>query len=233
MHLLIVEDDRTIAENLYDFLEACGHQCDFAHSLAAARLLCAQTAFDALLLDRNLPDGDGATLTRQLRASGNGVPVLMLTARETLEDKLDGFAAGADDYLAKPFALKEVEVRLQAILRRGQPAPAGGCLRFGDLTFNATTHTLHLGGHACVLPPKGMRLLEVLLQQPQRVFTRRELEIALWGHEQASSDKLRSVLHTVRKAMTGQTGIRIANVHGQGYKLVDAENVAAAPARHA
>ena len=115
MHVLIVEDDRTIAENLYDFLEARGHQCDFANTLAGARALLAGSRFDALALDRNLPDGDGATLARSLRDAGQTLPILMLTARDQLDDKLDGFAAGADDYLVKPFALKEVEVRLLAL----------------------------------------------------------------------------------------------------------------------
>lgn len=84
MHILIVEDDRLIAENLYDFLESCGHQCDFATNLAAARLLLADGSIDALVLDRNLPDGDGATLARQLRSAGKMLPILMLTARDAL-----------------------------------------------------------------------------------------------------------------------------------------------------
>ena len=87
MHVLIVEDERPIAENLYDFLESCGHRCDFAPSLAAATALLKQEAFDALILDRNLPDGDGALLASRLRSTGNFVPILMLTARDTLDDK--------------------------------------------------------------------------------------------------------------------------------------------------
>ena len=112
-----------IAENLYDFLEACGHRCDFASSLASADALLGRHEFDALVLDRGLPDGDGVLLAGRLRAAGKSLAILMLTARDTLDDKLAGFGAGADDYLAKRFALKEVEARLQALLRRsgGQP----------------------------------------------------------------------------------------------------------------
>jgi DNA-binding response OmpR family regulator len=219
MHVLIVEDERSIAENLYDFLEACGHQCDFAHSVAAARLLCANTRFDALLLDRNLPDGDGAKLLRQLRAAGNFMPVLMLTARDTLDDKIEGFVAGADDYLVKPFALKEVELRLLALLRRSGPRNSESVLAYGDLSFDVAARALSAGGQAVLLPPKGLRLIEMLLQQPQRVLTRRELEVAIWGHEQETSDNLRSVLHTVRKALAGHSAVSVHNLHGQGYRL--------------
>ena len=145
MRILIVEDERPIAENLYDFLESCGHQCDFAPSLAVANALLRREEFDALILDRSLPDGDGATLASRLRSTGNFVPILMLTARDTLDDKLAGFDAGADDYLAKPFALKEVEARLQALLRRAGGRAAAERLVFGALAFDPAAQTVTLG----------------------------------------------------------------------------------------
>lgn len=219
MHVLIVEDDRTIAENLYDFLEACGHQCDFAHALGAARRLCANTVFDAILLDRALPDGDGATLVRDLRAAGNAVPVLMLTARDTLDDKLVGFDAGSDDYLVKPFALKEVEVRLQALVRRAAARPQGIRLAFGDLILDGASRRVSCAGHDLQLPPKALKLLEAMLAQPGRVFSRRELELAIWGHEQSTSDNLRSVLHTLRKTLAVHSRVEIRNLPAQGYCL--------------
>ena len=194
MHILIVEDDRLIGENLYVFLEFRGHQCDFATSLAAARPLLADDGFDALILDRNLPDGDGATLARSLRSAGKMLPILMLTARDALDDKLAGFDAGADDYLAKPFALKEVEARLLALHRRSAPAlhSVGGPITLGPLTYDPSAQALHLNGELLALPPKALRLLAVMLPHPNRLFSRRELEIAIWGHEQSSSDNLRS-----------------------------------------
>lgn len=220
MHLLIVEDDRTIAENLYDYLEARGHQCDYADSIAAASALLARSAFDALVLDRNLPDGDGLALARRLRTEGRATPILVLTARDTLEDKLLGFEAGGDDYLVKPFALQELEVRLLALARRNAARPAEPLLQHGALSFNAATQELRLHGCPLALPPKPLRLAAELLAQPERVFSRRELEIAVWGHEQDSSDNLRSVLHTLRRALGDDASTQVVNVHGLGYKLV-------------
>lgn len=220
MRILIVEDERAIAENLYDFLEMRGHQCDFAHSLATAATLCEQIPFDVLVLDRNLPDGDGAALVRKLRAAGKMLPVLMLTARSTLDDKLEGFDAGADDYLTKPFALQEVEVRLLALHRRASPTVAARVLSCGPLSFDPAACKLTLDGLPVALPPKALRLLEVLLQRPEKLFSRSELEVAIWGCEQLSSDNLRSVLHTVRKALGTQSGVGVQNIHGLGYKVV-------------
>lgn len=222
MHVLIVEDDRLIAENLYDFLEACGHQCDFAASLGAARLLLAAGGIDVLVLDRNLPDGDGATLARSLRSTGNSLPILMLTARDALDDKLAGFDAGADDYLAKPFALKEVEARLLALQRRHGGRADSAPVTAGALSYDPSAQEVSLDGLALALPPKAIRLIAVMLPQPNRLFSRRELEIAIWGREQDSSDNLRSVLHVVRKALGESQGVEIQNIHGLGYKLVGA-----------
>ena len=220
MHLLIVEDDRTIAENLYEYLEARGHQCDYAGSIAAASALLARSVFDAVVLDRNLPDGDGLALARRLRTEGRATPILVLTARDTLEDKLLGFEAGSDDYLVKPFALQELEVRLLALARRNAARPAEPLLQHGALSFNAATQELRLHGCPLALPPKPLRLAAELLAQPERVFSRRELEIAVWGHEQDSSDNLRSVLHTLRRALGDDASAQVVNVHGLGYKLV-------------
>ncbi len=220
MHVLIVEDDRAIAENLYDYLEAAGHQCDYAMTLAAAKRQLVAQAFDVLVLDRNLPDGDGATLARSLRAAGEMLPILMLTARDTLEDKLLGFDAGADDYLAKPFALQELAARLQVLVRRSRGQQATGeTMVCGRLRLDASARQVLLDGQLLSLPPKALRLLTVLMPHPGRLFSRRELEIAVWGQEQEASDNLRSVLLTLRKALAG-SGIEIENVHGLGYKLV-------------
>lgn len=220
MHILIVEDDRRIAENLYEYLEMRGHRCDYADSLATARLRLAAGGVDAAILDRSLPDGDGLTLAREWRGAGMGLPILVLTARDTLDDKLSGFDAGADDYLVKPFALPEVEARLSALARRGAQRTDAGVARLGALEYDAAAQEVRLGGVPARLPPKAVRLAATLLAPPNRVFSRRELEVAVWGREQESSDNLRSVLHTLRRALNEDGSIEIVNVHGLGYKLV-------------
>lgn len=219
MRILIVEDDRWVAENLYDFLESRGHQCDYAGSLEAARACLLRAEFDCLILDRSLPDGDGLQLARRLRAQGSGVPVLVLTARDTLDDKLLGFDAGVDDYLVKPFALKEVEARVYALARRGAKRSDAGVWRFAGLEYDSAAREARLEGQVLRLAPKALHLLAILIQSPNRVFSRRELEIEIWGHEQASSDNLRSVLHALRRALPDDATVEVANVHGLGYKL--------------
>ena len=220
MRLLIIEDDRTISENLYEYLESRGHQCDYADCLATASRLLDEQVFEAAVLDRNLPDGDGLALARRLRAKGNPLPLLILTARDTLEDKLLGFDAGVDDYLVKPFALQEVEARLAALARRSGARKTDGILRLGALEYDSAAKAVRFAGRALQLPPKALRLVAELLSQPNRVFSRRELEIAIWGHEQESNDNLRSVLYTLRRAVGEGAGIEVVNIHGIGYKLI-------------
>jgi len=219
MHILIVEDDAHIAENLMTFLDLRGHACDYAPTLRGARQLADQAAFDALIVDRGLPDGDGLALIRDLRAQGKSLFVLVLTARDTLEDKLAGFEAGADDYLVKPFALQEVEARLDAIARRGKQRDDTGSWRLADIEYDASAQEIRQDGQALRLPPKAVRLLAVLLQHPNRVFSRRELELAIWGREQESSDNLRTLLHTARRQLGDASRVEIVNTHGLGYKL--------------
>ncbi len=224
MQILIVEDDRSIAENLHDFLEARGHACDHAATLAQARRRLALTPPDVLLLDRSLPDGDGLALVHSLRAQGSMLPVLVLSARETLDDRLHGFEAGSDDYLVKPFALQEVEARLLSLARRTLPQPAAPLLTLGPLRYDAAAQELCLHERPLRLPPKPLRLAALLIEHPNRVFSRQELETAVWGQTQESSDNLRSVLHTLRRALAAAAdppaGVEVVNVHGLGYKLV-------------
>ena len=222
MHVLIVEDDPAIAANLYDFLESRGHMVDAAADGVTGLHLAVTGGFDAIVLDLGLPGMDGNTLCRKLREEAdNDTPVLMLTARDTLEDKLEGFAHGADDYLVKPFALKEVEARLFALDKRHGGRVTGRPLTAGDITLDPRTLLIRVRGNEVKLPPKCMRLLETLISEPRRVFSRRELEIKVWGEEQETSDTLRSHLHVLRRALMQAGGYDpVENVHGFGYRLV-------------
>src|SRR5262245_36026521 len=222
MRVLIIEDDATIASNLYDYLEERGHAVDAAPDGVTGLHLAVTGGFDAIVLDLGLPGMDGTTLCRKLREDARkDTPVLMLTARDTLEDKLDGFSRGADDYLVKPFALKEVEARLASLHKRHAGRVVSHALEAGNLTLDPQTMLVSFGGRKVKLPPKCMRLLETLMAQPGRVFKRRELEAAAWGEDQETSDTLRSHMHVLRRQLAEAGGYDpIQNVHGLGYCLV-------------
>src|SRR5690606_19575352 len=159
MHILIVEDNRDIAENIADYLEPLGHSLDFAADGLSGLHLAATRAFDVIVLDVMLPGLDGIELCRRLRAEGHSsTPVLMLTARDQLEDKLSGFEAGADDYLVKPFSVKELEVRLKALAKRGRRGD-GRQLRVADLEYNRDTLEARRAGQRLELNPIQRRLL--------------------------------------------------------------------------
>lgn len=222
MRILIIEDDASIATNLYDYLEGRGYVVDAAADGITGLHLAVTQKFDAILLDLTLPGMDGLTLCRRLREdAGKDIPVLMLTARDTLEDKLEGFSRGADDYLVKPYSLREVEARLIALHKRHTGRTVHRELRVGELVFDPKTLSIEVAGKAVKLPPKCIRLLELMMAQPNRVFSRAELETAVWGDTQATSDTLRSQMYILRRALVKAGGYDpIENVHGMGYRLV-------------
>ncbi|TNF57835.1 MAG: response regulator [Gammaproteobacteria bacterium] len=216
MHLLIIEDDRTIAENLYEYLESRGHQCDYADSLAAASRLLVDQVFDAAVLDRNLPDGDGLALARRLRSEGNSLPLLILTARDTLEDKLVGFDAGADDYLVKPIDLDELAARIRAMARRSA-GHASPILRLGDLEIDPAAHQVSLGGAPVELSAREFSLLLALAENAGRAMTRAQLESTLYGwQEEPESNALEVHVHHLRRKLGSD---RIRTLRGIGYLM--------------
>ena len=170
MRILIIEDDPAIAANLCDFFEARGHAVDAAGDGVTGLHLAVTGGFDAIVLDLGLPRMDGATLCRKLREDArDDTPVLMLTARDALEDKLQGFARGADDYLVKPFALNEVEARLLALHKRRFGRVTDRVLTAGDLVFDPASLAVRFRGKDVRLPPKCLRILQALMAQPGRV----------------------------------------------------------------
>jgi DNA-binding response OmpR family regulator len=221
MRILIIEDDPDIASNLYDFLEAAGHTVDAAPDSVTGLHLASSGQFDCIVLDIGLPRIDGNTLCRRLREEARvDTPVLMITARDTLDDKLKGFEHGADDYLVKPFALKEVEARLAALHRRRTGKSTQRALTVGALTLDPRTLRLTYRGTDVKLPPKCLRLLEIIMAQPDRIHTRDELEHAAWGDRQQNSDTLRTHMHVLRRALAQAGGADpIETVHGLGYRL--------------
>ncbi|MDH5535907.1 MAG: response regulator transcription factor [Betaproteobacteria bacterium] len=222
MRVLIIEDDPVIAANLYDYLEGRGHAIDAAPDGVSGLHLAVTEPFDCILLDLGLPGMDGATLCRRLREQAQvDTPVLVITARDTLDDKLKGFDVGADDYLVKPFALKEVEARLLALHKRHARKVTARPLEAGALHLDPRTLLVRFEGHEVKLPPKCIRMLEVLMGEPGRVFSRKEVEAAVWGEAQETSDTLRSHLHILRRALIQAGGYDpVETVHGLGYRLL-------------
>ena len=222
VRILLIEDDTDIAVNLYDYLESRGHHVDAAADGITGLHLAVTHDFDAVVLDLALPGMGGLQVCRKLREEARrDTPVLMLTARDTLEDKLEGFAAGADDYLVKPFALSEIEARLDALNKRHRGRVISRPLQAAGVTFDPATFSVEREGHPIKLPPKCLRLLELLMQHPQKVFSRAELEAAVWGAGQPSSDTLRSHMHILRRALAlpGRPDV-IETVHGLGSRFV-------------
>ena len=221
MRILIIEDDATIAANLYDFLESRGHAVDAAADGVTGLHLAISQTFDAIVLDLGLPGMDGLTLTKKLREEAHvETPILMLTARDTLDDKLEGFSRGADDYLVKPFSLKEVEARLLSMNRRSSGRIAPRTLEAGALSLDPKTMAVRFAGNDVKLPPKCLRILELLMREPGRVISREEIERLVWGESQETSDTLRSHLHTLRRALTAAGGHDpVETLHGIGYRL--------------
>jgi DNA-binding response OmpR family regulator len=229
VHILIIEDDLAIAANLYDFLESCGHSADAAADGVAGLHLAVTQHFDGILLDIGLPGMGGMALCRKLRQESQvDTPVLMLTARDTLEDKLAGFEHGADDYLVKPFALKEVEARLTALHKRYCGKVACRTLEVDSLSFDPKTLSVRFADQSVKLPPMCIRLLALMMSEPGRVFSRKELESEAWEDVQETSDTLSSHMHVLRRTLTKAGGYDpIDTIHGLGYCLtlrVQAQN---------
>ena len=223
MHILVIEDNPDLAANLCDYLEAKGHQVDVAGDGVTGLHLAVSQEFDAIVLDLILPGMDGITLCRKLREEAQRqTPVLMLTARDALDDRVAGLEAGADDYVLKPFALREVEARLKALARRASGATANASLRVADLEYDPALLRVRRGNRVIPLPPIPLKLLEALLRASPRVVRREELERAIWGDHPPDSDVLRAHMHVLRSAVDipGETPL-ISTVRGFGYRLAE------------
>jgi DNA-binding response OmpR family regulator len=220
MYILAIEDNPDLIENLYDFFELRGHIIDAAYNGNSGLAFVAQNAYDVIVLDLMLPDIDGLKVCRTLRNQGCNLPILMLTARDTLDDTLLGFNSGADDYLVKPFSLQELEVRLQALVRRGQGAISNALLSIADLDFNPNTLKVSRAGYRIELPPIPLKILELLMRQSSRIVTRREIERHIWGEDLPKTDSLRAHLHTLRTLIDKPFTLHLLQtVRGLGYRL--------------
>lgn len=219
MRLLLVEDDSALGEGICDGLRQEGYTLDWLQDGVSGLHALQHEAFDVLILDLGLPRLDGIELLRRLRAGGNSLPVLILTARDALEDRIAGLDAGADDYLVKPFDLNELKARLRALLRRSA-GRATVLIEHGGVSLDPATQQVHFKGTEVVLTPKEYRLLHELLAHPGKVFTRERLTQLLYGwDEEPESNTLEVNIYQLRKKLFN--GL-IRTVRGIGY-LVEAK----------
>jgi DNA-binding response OmpR family regulator len=221
LRILIVEDNIDVAENIGDYLEGQGHEVDYAMDGISGLHLSLTQKFDAIVLDIMLPGLDGLTFCRKLkREAGYAIPVLMLTARDTLSDKLKGFESGADDYLVKPFALEELAARIGALTRRGVKK-SHSLLRIADLQVDPGTMEVRRAGQKIELNQACLKILMMLMQSYPNVVTRKDIEYTLWGNMPPGSDALRSHIYSLRRAIDRPfKHALLKTIHGVGYRLV-------------
>jgi DNA-binding response OmpR family regulator len=226
VYILVIEDNPDLVANLYDFLEPRGYVVDAAYDARSGLSFARNNDYDVVILDLMLPDMDGLEVCSRLRDSGRDTPVLMLTARDTLDDKLQGFASGADDYLVKPFAMQELDVRLNALVRRARGEQSRELLRVADLVFDPATLHVKRGGKTISLPPIPLKILALLIRQSPRVVPRREIERRIWGNIQPESDALRAHMSVLRAAIDRPFGKQLLRtVHGIGYQLAAPDEI--------
>lgn len=218
MRILLVEDNRDILANLTDYLELKGYTVDCAQDGMTGMHLAVTESYDLAVLDVMMPGIDGFTLCQRLREARNNLPVIMLTARDTLDDRLQGFSSGADDYLVKPFELSELVARIEAVLRRAHGASR--LLTVADLSYDLDSLEVKRAGNAIKLNPIGLKLLEVLMQRSPSVVRREQLEEAVWGDDCPDSDSLRSHIHQLRQLIDKPFATQLLHtVHGIGFRL--------------
>jgi two-component system response regulator QseB len=221
MKLLFAEDDVMIGESARDGLRQCGFVVDWVQDGRAAELALATGQYALLLLDLGLPHKDGLTLLRELRRSNADLPVVVVTARDAVADRVAALNMGADDYLIKPCDLDEMVARIHAVLRRhaGRGNPE---LRVGALTLNPLTRKVTLNMNPVALSPREFSLLAALMHSPGKVFSRRDLEEKIYGwNDEVASNAIEVHLHNLRRKLDQDV---IVNVRGVGYKIAGGEN---------
>ncbi|MFM0415295.1 response regulator [Paraburkholderia aromaticivorans] len=216
MRLLLVEDDEMIAETVLESMGREGYAIDWAQNGRAAELSLGNGVYDLVLLDLGLPKKDGIDLLNSYRKQGGQAPVIILTARDSVNERIRGLDAGADDYLIKPFDLDELAARARALLRRrtGQKQPI---YSHGELTLDPAAHEVRKNSAPVALVPREFALLQALIEEPARVFTRSELEDKLYGWgDEVGSNTIEVHVHSLRRKIGAE---QIVTVRGVGYRL--------------
>jgi DNA-binding response OmpR family regulator len=227
MRVLIVEDERKISAYVKRGLEEQGYAVDAAYTGKEALDFAEAAPYDLILLDILLPEMDGLAVCRELRQRGNRTPVLMLTARDAIDDRVAGLDAGADDYLVKPFALKELLARLRALTRRIADVPKSPVLQLADLTLDTLTRRVKRGNKTIELAAKEYSVLECLLREPERVLTRAQIAEHVWNYDVYNHSNIVDVyIKNLRRKIDDNFEIKLIHtVRGAGYRLsVESDN---------
>lgn len=219
--VLIIEDHKDIAEMLYDYFERREYELDYASDGRMGYNLACANEYDIILLDLMLPEMDGIDVCRKLREEAKVfTPILMLTARDTLDDKVTGLDVGADDYLVKPFEVRELEARVNALLRRKGSMTKSEVLQVGDLTFDTGTLEVKRGDISLLLSPIGLKILTILLKESPKVVSRNQLEHEIWGDILPDSDTLRSHMYNLRKMVDKPFDTKLLQtIQSRGYRI--------------
>ena len=220
MKVLIVDDSHNLAETIADYLELEGMIIDCAYHGEAAINLLSDNSYDVIIMDIMMPKLDGITAVRRLREDLYcNTPILFLTAKDSLEDKVAAFKAGGDDYLLKPFAMEELSLRVHALSNRG-PRQDIGSLSFADININTQTNIVTRAEQPIKLSRIQLKILKILIRRAPGVVSRQDVCDAVWGDESPSSDALRSHIYGLRTALDkGFEQSRLETIHGQGYRL--------------
>ena len=231
MKILLVEDDYDVAKNVCEYLESSSHEVDVAPDGLIGLDCVTQEKYDCVLLDISLPRLTGIQLCERIRDLGfSNLPVIMLTAMGDLSYKEEAYAAGADDYLVKPFALKELELRIAALIRRISGNTSEKVLQVGDLKYNVMTQQIMRGDREIELAAISKKLLELLMRNSHRVVPKLEIEKTIWGVPPDSRDLVRIHIHTLRDAIDKPFTISLLHtIRGIGYRLYADHEVISQP----
>lgn len=224
MNVLLVEDDIDLATTIVEYLEIESIDCDHASNGLMGLNLIESNQYQMIMLDINMPKMDGLTLCNTLREKGIDIPILMLTARDSLENKLQGFEAGTDDYLVKPFAMKELVARVQVLAKRKSGEAKN--LKLGDLTLNLNEHSAYLNLHPLKLSPIAYKLLEVLVRASPQTASRQNIMQTVWGDDQPDSNSLKVHIYHLRKQLESvPSDIKLETVSGIGFAIKISEEM--------
>lgn len=228
MRLILIEDNHRLAESIRLSLEAEGFAVDGFETLTAARAALTAVPYDLILLDLGMPDGDGVEMIASLRRSKVATPVLIITARDGIGDRVRGLDAGADDYLVKPFATAELAARCRALLRR-PGGMLGAVLQAGNVSLDTTTREVRVAGRNVNMPPREVALLEQLLRQCGRVVTKAAIDASLYAlHAEVTPNAIDTALSRLRRRLNGAgADVSIHTAHGIGYMLMPPDDSAA------